>query len=57
MNSETKLFIDSISNNLDKLIEAAENHKEEKFNILYVMNLKFTKQFILEYAKLNGYEG
>ena len=57
MNSETKLFIDSISNNLDKLIKAAENHKEEKFNILYVMNLKFTKQFILEYAKLNGYEG
>lgn len=54
MNAETKLFVYNILNNLDKLIKASENNKEENF--IYIINLKFAKQFILEYAKLNGYE-
>lgn len=54
MNAETKLFVYSLLNNLDGLIKAFENNKEENF--IYIINLKFAKQFILEYAKLNEYE-
>ena len=58
MNAETKLFVYSILNNLDELIKAFENNKEENFiDFIHIINLKFAKQFILEYAKLNGYEG
>ena len=55
MNAETKLFVYNILNNLDELIKAFENNKEKNF--IYIINLKFAKQFILECAKLNGYEG
>ena len=54
MNEETKTFVDSMLNNLTQLI----NIEEEKpnYDIFFMVNLKFTRQFILEFAEKNGYE-
>lgn len=54
MNTETKTFVDSMLNNLTQLI----NIEEEKpnYDIFFMVNLKFTRQFILEFAEKNGYE-
>ena len=54
MNEETKTFVDSMLNNLTQLI----NIEEEKpnYDIFFMVNLKFTRKFILEFAEKNGYE-
>lgn len=54
MNTEIKTFVDSMLNNLTQLI----NIEEEKpnYDIFFMVNLKFTRQFILEFAEKNGYE-
>ena len=54
MNTEIKTFVDSMLNNLTQLI----NIEEEKpnYDIFFMVNLKFTRQFILEFSEKNGYE-
>ena len=53
-------FINNILDNLDYLINKQEEHQKESNykaldEFMYECNLKFTKQFILEFAKKNGY--
>ena len=58
MNTETKKFVDSILDNLDYLIEKQKASNSNRFiDFLYSCNLKFAKQFILEFAEKNGYGG
>ena len=54
MNTEIKTFVVSMLNNLTQLI----NIEEEKpnYDIFFMVNLKFTRQFILEFSEKNGYE-
>lgn len=54
MNTETKIFVDSMLNNLTQLINIEE--RKSNYDIFFMVNLKFARQFILEFAEKNGYE-
>lgn len=54
MNTETKTFVDSMLNNLTQLINIEE--RKPNYNVFFMVNLKFARQFILEFAEKNGYE-
>lgn len=54
MNTETKIFVDSMLNNLTQLINIEE--RKSNYDIFFMVNLKFSRQFILEFSEKNGYE-
>ena len=54
MNTETKIFVDSMLNKLTQLINIEK--RKSNYDIFFMVNLKFARQFILEFAEKNGYE-
>lgn len=53
MTQDTKNFVDGLLQNTNELSETFEKKNEPMFKMM----TEYVHRFVLDYAKLNGYEG